>query len=134
MKPNLANIGQQIQNAAKQEIKNTFDTAFEQISGPVAAAQPADEENGANVEELKRQEQAKLSELRSRLDSEMNQARQLRQQSYQEYVQRVDEQMQMGKPSPEENQQPVEAPTSVPKGPAAVQAKKGTKEMGKMKG
>jgi hypothetical protein len=139
--PSMGAVGQQMQNAVKQEMKSTFDTAFEQIGGnpasaqaAVGAAQPVSAEQGANIEELKRQEQAKLAELRQRLDAEMQRARQMRQETTQHYTQTVDQQMQVGQPAEGEQQIQMDVPTSIQRGPAAVQAKKGTKEMGKMKG
>ena len=139
--PSIGAVGLQMQNAVKQEMKSTFDSAFEQIGGnsssaqsAVAAAQPASPEQGANVEELKKQEQAKLAELRQRLDAEMQKARQVRQETTQQYMQTVDQQMQGEQPEENEPQAPMEVPSSIQRGPAAVQAKKGTKEMGKMKG
>lgn len=139
---NKAQFIQQAKQIAQEEAKRSFSSVTEQITGEstaqtaIEAAQPVDEHEGANIEEIRRQEAAKMDQLRKRLEEEMQRARQMRQQTYQEYSQKVDQQFQADKPK-ESEQAPFEMPHSVPKGPqgpAGVQSKKGTKEMGKMKG
>src|SRR3989344_1873993 len=98
---------QQAKNIAREEAKKSFDIVVEQTVGGenignvqsvVESAQPVNAQEGANVEEIRAREQAKMVELRKRLDEEMQRARGVRQQANQEYVQQVDQQMQADKP------------------------------------
>lgn len=132
---------QQAKQIAREEANKTVSSVSEQIgmgtrSGAQEAINAAKHDGnteGANIDEIKRQENAKMEQLRQRLDEEIQRARQQRQQLYENYDKSMTEQFQVDK-SHEQEQEPVVAPTTPKKGPGvpmAVKAKQGTGEMGR---
>ncbi len=135
---------QQARQLANEETKKTFSSIKEQIianpnriESAVGSTSSGVASEGVDTQEIKRQENIKLIELRRRLDEEIQRHRQLRQQQGEEYIKITDELMNSDK-STDHNSEIISAPSSPRKGPAlpgAIKAKTGTREIGKsMKG
>jgi len=133
---NAQNVARQALQTARQEASLTGESVKQQFGMPRPSEQQAPQSQGVDVAALKQQEEARIQELRNMLasmqaiDSEMAAARQQREQQNQAWQQQQEEAMQAAA-SPSEQQAQAAQEQFIP---AAINAKRGSREMGRQKG